>query len=101
MKRLKSIRLNGSKPGVLDSRMTWSETGVYSNFINQDEFIELENYCKKHNFNLDDLYESLDRLNLLGYCYFFREKNLYLLFNEPVDIRYAETEYRKLKESIK
>lgn len=97
MKKLKAIRLNESKPGILYCRMTWEETGVYNNFISQDEFIELENYCKKYNFNLDDLYESLEKLNLLGYCYFFQEKNLYILFNEPVDIRYAETEYVKLK----
>lgn len=102
MKRLKSIRLNGSKPGLSDTRITWAAIGIYGEFIEKENIIGLEKYCKEKNLPYgNELFKGLENLENFGYCYYFKERRFYILFNEPVDIRYAETEYRKLEESIK
>lgn len=97
MKKLKAIRLNDQLPAILDDRISWGATGVYSKFIHTDEYINLSEYYDLY----DDLFEGLENLSRTGYVYYFLEKNLYILFNQPVDKVFAENEYKKIKDEMK
>ncbi|MHD0319038.1 hypothetical protein [Fusobacterium sp. THCT1E2] len=96
MKKLKAIRLNDELPAIQDDRISWEATGVYSKFIHKDEYINLSEYYDLY----DDLFEGLESLSQVGYVYYFVEKDLYILFNQPVDKVFAEKEYKKIKDKI-
>lgn len=97
MKKLKAIRLNNELPAIQDDRISWAATGIYGKFVHTDEYINLSDYYDLY----DDLFEGLESLSQARYVYYFLEKNLYILFNEPVDKLLAENEYKKIKDEIK
>lgn len=96
MKKLKAIRFNDERPAIFDKKISWAATGVYSEFINRDDVVNLKEYYDLY----DELFEGLENLNQVGYVHYFLGKDLYLLFNKPVDKFLAESEYKKIKDEI-
>ncbi len=101
MKRLKAIRLNENKPGLSDTRLTWAAIGIYHEFVEKEYTIDLERYCIEKNLPYNnELFKGLESLEKFGYCYYFKERRFYILFNEPVNKVLAENEYQKIKVEI-